>query len=91
MAYYGLTGDRIKRIIRNPKRVENGVAENTIAVMVPGTNKQKPSEIWTMYQRKGGKKIVISAWRYPGVSPVGQQIPIPADILEELKKEGIVV
>jgi len=42
-----------------------------------------------MYQQKDNRKVVISAWRYPGVSPVGKQIPIPADILEELKKEGM--
>ena len=89
MLFYGLTADRVKRIIRNPKRVENGVAENTIAVMVSGLNKNKPSEVWTMYQQKGFQKIIISAWRYPGVSPVGKQIPIPADILAELKEEGI--
>jgi len=91
MLFYGLTADRVKRIIRSPKRVENGVAENTIAVMVPGSNKKKPSEVWTMYQQKGVKKIIISAWRYPGVSPIGKQIPIPADILEELKKEGVMI
>lgn len=89
MLFYGLTADRVKRIIRNPKRVERGVAENTIAVMVPGANKRKPSEIWAMYQKRGNKKVVISAWRYPGVSPAGKQIPIPADILVELKEEGI--
>lgn len=91
MLFYGLTADRVKRIIRNPKRVENGVAENTIVVMVLGTNKKKLSEIWTMYQQKGGKKVIISAWRYPGVSPVGKQIPIPQDTLKELQKEGIVI
>ena len=99
MTFYGLSPDRVKRIIRNPKRVEDGIAENTIAVMAQGTNTKKPSEIWVMYQEKNqnakiknqnfGKKVIISAWRYPGVSPIGKQIPIPADILEELKKEGI--
>lgn len=89
--FYGLTADRVKRVMRNPKRVEEGVAENTIAAMVSGANKNKPSEIWTMYQKQGDKKVVISAWRYPGISPVGKQVPIPSDILEELKKEGIVI
>jgi hypothetical protein len=89
MTFYGLSPDRVKRVISNPKRVEDGVAENTIAVMQPGTNKNKPSEVWTMYQRKGSKKVVISAWRYPGVSPIGKAIPIPQDILEELKNDGI--
>ena len=90
MAFYGLSPDRVKRVIRNPKRVEDGVAENTVAVMSEGSNKKKPSEIWTMYQKRGSKKIVISAWRYPGVSPVGKQIPVPADILEELRSEKLI-
>lgn len=90
MNFYGLSPDRVKRIIRNPKRVEEGIVENTVAVMSPTDNKKKPTEIWTMYQSRGGKKIVISAWRYPGISPVGKQIPIPQDILEELKNEGII-
>ena len=104
MAFYGLSGDRIKRVIRSPKRVEDGVAENTIAVMQQSTNIKKPTEVWVMYaavkprvqssrlkvQSLNSKKIVISAWRYPGVSPIGKQIPIPAEILEELKKEGVV-
>lgn len=89
MVFYGLSPDRVKRVIRNPKRVENGVAESTIAVMISGTNNKKPSEIWAMYQKKGQKKIIISAWRYPGISPVGKQIPIPQDILEELKNYGV--
>ena len=98
MTFYGLSPDRVKRVIRNPKRVEDGVAENTIAVMAQGSNTKKPSEIWVMYQRKNknskfkilnSKFIVISAWRYPGISPIGKQIPIPHDILEELKNEGV--
>ena len=113
MAYYGISSDRVRKIVRNPKRTEEGVAENTIAVMQPGTNKKKPSEIWVMYQQKNynrqsiingkkgskslannnfyGRKIIISAWRYPGVSPVGKQIPIPVDILEELRNDGLIL
>ncbi|MDP3792532.1 MAG: hypothetical protein Q8Q89_02265 [bacterium] len=100
MVFYGLSPDRVKRIIRNPKRVEDGVAENTIAVMQTSTNLKKPTEVWVMYQKKNqnvkiknqnlGKKIIISAWRYPGISPIGKRIPIPDDILEELKNEGVI-
>lgn len=89
MQFYGLTADRVKRMIRNPKRIERGVAENTIAVMNLSGTRNRPTEIWTMYGQKGSTKIIISAWRYPGVSPVGKQIPIPSDILEELKREGL--
>ena len=89
MIFYGLSPDRVRRVIRNPKRIEEGVAENTVAVMVPGSNKKKPTEIWVMYQKRGSKKVVISAWRYPGISPAGKKIPIPHDILEELKNGGV--
>lgn len=114
MGFYGLSPDRVKRVIRTPKRVEDGVAENTVAVMQPGTNIKKPSEVWVMYQKiersklkvESGKNqrikphstlyplrsklVIISAWRYPGVSPIGKRIPIPQDILEELKNEGVI-
>ena len=91
MVFYGLSPDRVKRVIRNPIRVEEGVAENTTAVMQPGPNIKKPSEVWVMYQKKKieSRKTIISAWRYPGVSPIGKMIPIPHGILQELKENGI--
>ena len=101
MVYYGISESLIKRIVRFPKRKEIGVAEKTIAVMQPTSNKKKPQEIWVMYQlrRPQGselrtygkavaseeKKTIISAWRYPGISPVGKKIPIPDEILQELE------
>lgn len=126
MLFYGLTADKVKRVLRNPKRVEDGIAENTIAVMAPAGTNKRPTEIWVMYANAtnnpqlttndknklknnrfskkssvvssklsvndnfSSRKIIISAWRYPGISPVGKQIPIPTDILEELKEEGII-
>lgn len=111
MLYYGLSPDRVKRVIRSPYRSEKGIAPDTTAVMQPGKISpavlDKPvswkEEIWVMYAEKKsrpnekqnfignlpagrqGKKVVITAWRYPGVSKVRDEIPIPADILEELK------
>lgn len=85
--------------MRNHKRSENGIAEGTIAVMQPSSAKAPAGkawkeEIWVMYQasskRGKGRKIVITAWRYPGVSPVRDEIPIPIDILEELKREKLI-
>jgi hypothetical protein len=98
MAFYGLSADRVKRVIRSPKRAEDGIAEGTIAVMQPAGSPKNPSEIWVMYAdtKKAAikigplvksRKIIITAWRYPGVSPVRDQIPIPADIVAELKRE----
>lgn len=123
MKQYGLSEQRVKRVIRAPFRVEEGIVKNTIAVMVPASAKAsagkpasdseiKPnwrSEIWAMYQVRGAHKLkvksaklkapksefselklasrqirVISAWRYPGVSPKNN--PIPAEILREIAK-----
>ena len=89
MMFYGLSADRIKRVMRNPKRSEKGIAEGTIAVMQPAGTKTRPYEVWVMYVQKPTKKLIITAWRYPGVSPIREAIPIPADIIAELKKEGI--
>ena len=84
MQYYRLSESIIKRIIRAPKRIEHGVAKNTIACMMPKNSKNK-EELWVMYQLKGRRKHIITAWRYPGVSPVRDTVPIPDDILRELE------
>jgi len=85
MRRYRLSQGRLRRILRHPQRREKGIAEDTEAAMQLAETK-KPSEIWLMYQKQGRKTIMISAWRYPGVSPKGEPIPIPEDALEELKK-----
>ncbi len=48
MQHYAISEQRIKRIIRFPKRVEEGVAEDTIAAMQPAGAKGQ-QEIWVMY------------------------------------------
>lgn len=92
MQYYGLTAQRILRVIKAPLRKEEGIAENTVAVMQPASvNKKKSapggqawsSEIWVMYQLDKIQRKIISAWRYPGVSPKRQAVP--PEILEEVK------
>jgi hypothetical protein len=90
MMFYGLSESRIKRVLRNPKRSENGIAPDTIAVMQPAGTRSRPYEVWVMYASRGRAKTIITAWRYPGVSPIRDEIPIPADIIAELKKEGII-
>ncbi len=97
MRYYGISESLIKRIIRYPKRLEEGVAPDTFAGMTPAGSAKRPQEIWVMYAKKLKVKseklkvsksriIVISAWRYPGKSPVRGQIPIPKDIIGEIEK-----
>jgi hypothetical protein len=36
---------------------------------------------------KGGKTRIISAWRYPGVSPLREPPPIPEEVWEILRKD----
>jgi len=115
MQFYGISESRVKSIIERPKRKEEGIAPETIAVMSPAGTR-KPQEIWVMYTTKAAKgesqianrknlklpksglwklhpslkkMTIISAWRYPGISPVRGKIPIPQDILEELENDGI--
>lgn len=33
------------------------------------------------------KKKIITTWRYPGVSPVGEPVPIPDDIMAEISRD----
>jgi len=115
MMYYGLSADRVKRVIRAPQRAEEGIAENTIAVMQKAGSTKNPQEIWVMYAEKrdkqqetrdkkkvvgknislvpglmSHKKIIITAWRYPGVSPVRDRVPLPEGLMAELERENLV-
>jgi hypothetical protein len=123
MLQYGLSADRLKRVIRFPTRTEESVVEGTIACMQPSSvktvngKKTWSQEIWVMYklvdgqqaifnsqfpiskqQRKGdfdslkqsieGKGIrkklkIITAWRYPGISP--KRDPVPQEIIDEAR------
>jgi hypothetical protein len=91
MRHYRLTESRIKRIIRHPTRLEEGVIEGAIAVMQPAGG-SKYSEIWVMYipiKKWSGVKgqvsgvKIITVWRYPGRAP--ERGPIPPEILREIK------
>lgn len=98
MQQYRLSEKRVLRILRKPDRKEEGIASGTIARMQITGTKKHPTEAWMMYQiikkspNTGQAKIIkiISAWRYPGRTPVGQRPVIPEDILEELFQEGII-
>ncbi len=83
MRQYGLSESRVKRIIRYPSRYEEGIVPHTVAVMQPAGTKRY-SEIWAMYKLAGKKMKIITAWRYPGLSP--KRDPIPPEILEEIGK-----
>lgn len=100
MMHYRLTPARVMRIVRAPERIEDGVAPGTVAGMHKSGSKQNPTEIWAMWRddRKKKKtlnpgslprKVIITAWRYPGVSPVRDVAPIPSDVMSELRAEGL--
>ncbi|MEK7578122.1 MAG: hypothetical protein AAB789_00790 [Patescibacteria group bacterium] len=85
MRYYGLSAQRIKRVVRHPARTEEAIVPNLIAVMCPN----KKQEIWAMYRIEKGKSQsekyfrIITAWRYPGKSSARN--PIPQEILDEIR------
>jgi len=110
MRQYRLSESRVKRILRFPKRLEVGVAPDTVAGMQPAGSKKHPYEIWVMWthaksarspRRAGLAKCerahakifnsrmikIISAWRYPGISPVHEPPPIPEDVWEIIAKD----
>lgn len=99
MMFYGLSATKIKSVLSRHDRIEPGIAPETIAVMKKSGSAKHPYEIWAMYQDKEVtqdgiktlRRVIITAWRYPGVSKPREQIPIPEGLLEELKTEGEII
>ena len=84
MRQYRLSESRVRRIIRHPERIEEGIAPNTVAAMQRAASRRR-QELWVMYRGlSSARKIrVITAWRYPGISPARN--PIPAEVLAEIR------
>ncbi len=91
MRQYGLSEIRLRRLIRRYRRREPGIAPGTVAIMQPSGSRGHPTEIWLMYQlNPSDKKIkIITTWRYPGVSKKNKGLPVPAEIIEELKEISV--
>jgi hypothetical protein len=97
MRYYRLSESRVLNIMRKPKRREEGIAEGTVAAMQLAGTKKNPTEIWMMYQivntksklqnqnYKIRKTKIISAWRYPGITPIGERPILPDKVMADLK------
>ena len=75
MGYYRLSESKVRAVIKNPERVEEGIAEGTIALMQPHGRGKSAHEIWVMIFDAEDKRRVISAWRYPGRTDPGQALP----------------
>jgi len=95
MMFYGLSASKVKSILSRYDRKEDGVAPNTIAVMKKSGSKKNPQELWAMYQDKVAmqdgikniRRVIIAAWRYPGISKPKEKIPIPEDVLRDLAED----
>lgn len=83
MRFYGLSESRLKRVISYPKRIEEGIAPDTVAMMQSAGSEKHPYEIWLMIQDEKSRRKVISAWRYPGKTKPGQ--PLPQEIMKEIR------
>lgn len=97
MRFYGLSKQRVRRVLNSPKRIEIGIAQNTVAMMQVAGSKKHPHEIWVMLVKNQKLKIknqkydttikIISAWRYPGITKPGE--PLPAEIISEIEEADI--
>ncbi len=76
MRFYGLSEQRVKRILHSPARVEEGIAPKTIAYMQVAGSKKRPYELWAMIQDEKSRRKIISAWRYPGRTKSRSEVAI---------------
>lgn len=84
MRYYALSEQRVRRVLNSPLRIEEGIAEGTIALMQRAGSKKHPYEIWVMARDEKLTRKIISAWRYPGITHPGE--PLPEEILKEFRE-----
>ncbi len=84
MRYYGLSEQRVKRVMNSPLRVETGIAPDTIAMLQRAGSIKHPYEIWVMIVEKKEERRIISAWRYPGITKPGESLP--EEILREVRE-----
>ncbi len=88
MRFYRLSEARVRRVLNLPKRIEEGIAPHTIAMMQPASTETVggklawTQEIWVMVEDTKAKRKIISAWRYPGCTRPGE--PLPPEILREM-------
>ncbi|MBI4993684.1 hypothetical protein HZC33_01870 [Candidatus Wolfebacteria bacterium] len=84
MNFYKLSPQRVLRVLNSPKRIEEGIAPNTIAMCQLAGSVKHPYEIWVMIAETKIRRKIISAWKYPGITKAGE--PLPKEILNELSK-----
>lgn len=88
MNHYRLSPSRVRHVLHSPKRTEEGIAPETVAMMQPVSTKKKDGkevwsqEIWVMVQDNPKRRLVVSAWRYPGMT-----LPRSSAALAALRRE----
>ena len=96
MNHYRLSPARVRHVLHSPKRVEEGVAPKTVAMMQPvsmkivGKKESWNQEVWVMVQDAGGVRKVISAWRYPGVTKARDAAFLKKEYSEFLAESPVV-
>lgn len=100
MQFYKLSPARVRHVLHSPRRIEEGVAPKTVAMMQPvsikaaagrtGSDKKESwnQEIWVMVQNAAGARKVISAWRYPGVTKSRDAVFLRKEYNEFIKEAG---
>ncbi len=84
MRYYALSEQRVRRVLHSSSRVEEGIAEGTVALMQRAGSKKHPYEIWVMVADEKKRRKIVSAWRYPGITQAGESLP--EEILREFEE-----
>lgn len=86
MLQYAIGPNVVKRVIRFPDRREEGIAQDTVAVMKKKERKSGVKETWVMYQFEKSIRKIISVWIFPGESPKNNDIFIPEETWDEIYK-----
>lgn len=84
MRHYGLSEQKVRSVIHSSKRIEKGIAPETVAYLKASGSVKHPHEIWVMVVETKKERRVISAWRYPGVTKPGEALP--QEIMREMEE-----
>lgn len=103
MRFYGLSESRIRRVIKSPARIEEGIAQSTIAAMQPASYKMKDGqrtwsqEIWVMFRTVSIPSNTNSGASIKSIKIISawrypgktkEGSPLPSEILNEIE-EGL--
>ncbi len=85
MRYYALSEQRVRRVLKTPSRIEEGVAEGTIALMQRAGSKKHPYEIWVMIQ----ETRISADQNQRGRAPINQRESAITKIISAWRYPGI--